>query len=331
VRRLLPLIGLLLVGTLLAACSDDGLTSGDERVEPAEQASPAGAEADRTDDKCEPGTEVEAIEQRDVAYTEVDGVDPNLLSLDLDVPAHDACEPPPVVVFVHGGGWRQGDKDGAAIEQKRTLFTEAGYAFATVNYRLSPEPHDLSDPDRVTYPTHPQDVADALSYLDQQAEELAIDAGRFGLIGHSAGAGIVSTLGTDASFLEDAGLDPANIACTVSLDTEAYDVAAGAEAPGMVGLTYQNAFTEDPEVWAEASPVNHVEGDEAPFLVITRGTPGRVAMANAFTDQLAAAGDEATVLDASPYTHDDVNRLLGSTGEDVITPVVTGFFADCLG
>ena len=69
VRRLLPLIGLLLVGTLLAACSDDGLTSGDERVEPAEQASPAGAEADRTDDKCEPGTEVEAIEQRDVAYT----------------------------------------------------------------------------------------------------------------------------------------------------------------------------------------------------------------------------------------------------------------------
>ncbi|OWY59503.1 hypothetical protein B7486_74225, partial [cyanobacterium TDX16] len=195
------------------------------------------------------------------------------------------------------------------------LFTHAGWAFASVNYRLSPEPRDLSDADRVTYPTHPQDVADALAFLDQQADELGIDSSRIGLVGHSAGAGIVSTLGTDPTFLDASGLDPASLACTVSLDTEAYDVAEGAETPGEVGLTYQNAFTTDPEVWAEASPVEHVDGDEAPFLVVTRGTAKRVEMANGFVDQLDRAGVDATLLDVSPYAHDDVNRLLGVDGE----------------
>ena len=271
-----------------------------------------------------------ARSERDVTYAEVPGVDPNLLSLDLDVPAHDACEPPPVVVFVHGGGWRRGDKAGAGVDEKRRLLTEAGFAFASTNYRLSPEPRDPDDPDRVTYPTHPQDVAAALAFLDEEAEELGVDAGRVALVGHSAGAGIVSTLGTDESFLAAAGLDPGQLACTVSLDTEAYDVAEGAQTPGEVGLTYRNAFTSDPEVWADASPTQHVDGSEAPFLVVTRGTPKRVAMAGAFVDQLDQAGVDATLLDVSPYTHEEVNRLLGAPGEQVVTPPVVDFLEDCV-
>lgn len=324
VRRLLVLLIAGVVLSAAAACGNDG-------VGPDEQAAPAGADEGATgQEACEPGSTVEALQERDLAYTEVAGVDPNLLSLDLDVPAHDACEPPPLVVFVHGGGWRQGDKAGASIEEKRRLFTEAGYAFTTVNHRLSPEPHDLTDGDRVTYPTHPQDVADALAFLDAQAATLGVDTGRIGLVGHSAGAGIVSTLGTDTTFLEGAGLDPASIACTASLDTEAYDVTDGAETPGTVGLTYQNAFTTDPSVWQEASPIEHVDGDEAPFLVVTRGTAKRVQMSMAFVEQLERAGVDATLLDVTPYSHDDVNRLLGVDGEQMLTPEVTSFFEACL-
>jgi arylformamidase len=319
VRRglLVLLVGVLLAS--LASCGSDGVGIDD-----------TGDAAASGDEGCEPGEVVPARSERDVAYAEVDGVDPNLLSLDLDVPEHDACEPPPLVVFVHGGGWRVGDKTGAAIEGKRQLFDEAGWAFASVNYRLSPEPHDLADPDRVTYPTHPQDVADALAFLDVEADELGIDTSRIGLVGHSAGAGIVSTLGTDASFLDAAGVDPAQLVCTVSLDTEAYDVAAGAEDPGMVGRTYQNAFTTDPAVWDEASPLNHVDGDEAPFLVVTRGQPERTALAGRFVDELDAAGADAELLDVSPYAHDDTVRLLGAPGETTLTEPVVSFFEGCL-
>jgi acetyl esterase/lipase len=324
VRRLLVL---LVAGVLLFAA----VACGDDCVGPDEQAAPAGDDEGTTGEAaCEPGTTVEARSERDLAYAEVAGVDPNLLSLDLDVPAHDACEPPPLVAFVHGGGWRQGDKDGAAIEEKRRLFTQAGYAFASVNHRLSPEPHDLTDAHRVAYPTHPQDVADALAFLDERAATLGVDTGRIGLVGHSAGAGIVSTLGTDTTFLEGAGLDPTSIACTASLDTEAYDVTEGAETPGTVGLTYQNAFSTDPSVWQEASPIEHVDGDEAPFLVVTRGTAKRVAMATDFVEQLERAGVDATLLVVTPYSHDDVNRLLGVDGEQTLTPEVTSFFEACL-
>jgi acetyl esterase/lipase len=328
VRRLLPLLVAGLV--LAAACSSDG-TAAPGGGHGSEAGAGTAPETSATAPRCAPGNGLEGTIVQDAAYDQVDGVDPNLLSLDLVVPAHDACEPPPVVVFVHGGGWRQGDKDGASVEQKRALFTDAGWAFATVNYRLSPEPHDLDDPDRVTYPTHPRDVATALAWLDDEAGELGIDASRIGLIGHSAGAGIVSTLGTDESFLRDAGLEPEQLACTVSLDTEAYDVTAGAETEGMVGLTYQNAFTTDPEVWVEASPIEHVDGDEAPFLVVTRGTPDRRQLATEFVDRLLDAGGEAELLDVSPYTHDDANRQVGAPGEQVLTPAVTAFFEGCLG
>jgi arylformamidase len=310
VRRVPLLLLLLFVGRLLISCTADDMSSPEA---PTDDSAPA-VEDGATCDEPEP-----AVDERDVAYAEVPGVDANLLSLDVSVPA--TCEPVPVVVWVHGGGWEVGDKRNPGTEEKRRLFTEAGYAFVAVNYRLSPA---------VTYPTHEEDVADALAYVDEHAEELRVDANRIALLGHSAGAGIVSLLGTDQSFLEDAGLEPDQLACTVSLDTEAYDVAGPASSTGRQGAIYENAFTDDPATWAEASPVNHVDGDEAPFLIVTRGNPARVEIARAFAEQLTAAGGDATLLDASPYTHEDVNRRIGTGEDDVVTPAVTDLFSSCL-
>jgi acetyl esterase/lipase len=322
-RRSCLLFGLLVVGSLLVGCSsDDDLEA---TASPDDSAAEAGDGS--TCDEPEP-----AVDERDVAYATVEGVDPNLLSLDLSVPA--TCEPVPVVVWVHGGGWQAGDKGNAGVADKRELLNDAGYAFAAVNYRLSPDPVALDDPDRVTYPTHEQDVADALAYLDEHAEELHVDAGRIGLLGHSAGASIVSLLGTDESFLEGAGLDHEQLACTASLDTQAYDVitiaSVGGSAGGSAGVLYQNAFTAEPEVWAAASPVNQIDGDEAPFLVVARGPAPRVEGARGFADLLDDSGVDATFLDANPYSHEDVSRQLGAEGDEVVTPAVLDLFAGCL-
>src|SRR6476660_7011434 len=72
-----------------------------------------------------------------VQYARYDGVDAKLNSLDVWRPpaGSDGCSNRPLVVWVHGGGWTGGDK-ADDIETKIRLFTDAGYAFASVNYRL---------------------------------------------------------------------------------------------------------------------------------------------------------------------------------------------------
>ncbi len=65
------------------------------------------------------------------------------------------------------------------------------------------------------------------------------------------------------------------------------------------------------------------------MLLTRRGLPGRVAQMQAFADELRAAGVDVQVIDASGYTHGDVNRLIGSTTDPVMTKPVTDFFTKC--
>lgn len=270
----------------------------------------------------------------DLAYRRVDGVDPNLLSLDLYLPARpDGCGPAPLVVYVHGGGFRTGDKANR-IADKVALFTGEGWAFASVNYRLSPDGPD--DPTAgtdaaVRYPTHEQDVAAAVAWLDEHAATYDLDPGRILLIGHSSGAYLVSLLATDTSFLAEAGVDPTQVRCTASLDTE-YDAAAQVAQGGSQEALYRNALGDDPAVWAEASPLTHAAdpGPRPSFLVVTQGSPRRTGGSEAFVAALTAGGTEATVLDVSPLDHEGVNAAVGAAGDTVVTPAVLGLFRSCV-
>jgi acetyl esterase/lipase len=313
-RRTLP--ALLAVALLAAACSD-----GDEPA-------PAAAGAEAAD--CGAAA---AVDERDLAYTEIAGVDPDQLSLDLTVPERDgSCAAVPLVVWVHGGGWSNGDRKGQAVEDKRTLFTEAGWAFASVDYRLSPRPLDLEDPEAVRYPAHNNDVAAAVAWLEAQADDYGVDPERIALLGHSAGAGIVAGVATDPSHLERAGSGLDAVACTVAVDTESYDVASSATNPPTAEV-YQNAFTTDPGTWEQASPMNHIEGNTelSPFLVVTRGTPRRIAQSTDLVEALQAEGVDAELLERNPYTHADVSRLIGQPGDQVMTPPVLDFLTSCFG
>lgn len=255
----------------------------------------------------------------DVAYESIPGVDPNLLSLDVSPVAGD-CDAP-VAVWVHGGGWRVGDKaDGQAV--RATFYNAQGWVLVSVNYRLSVSG---AEP-RVVYPDHNNDVAAALAWVDDHIADYGGDPSRVMLVGYSAGAGIAAAVMADPAYLDAHGLDPATLDCVVMLDTEGYDVAAMAATSEV----YRNAFGDDPAVWAAASPSTHV--DEGPLparaLVVTRGTARRTAKAAAFADQLAAAGVDARVVDVNPLSHAEVNRLIGS-GDDVMTPLMTDELATC--
>ncbi len=263
----------------------------------------------------------------DVPYAEVDGVDPRLLSLDLHLPATDgSCAPVPLVIGVHGGGWVVGDKRGFTGDKAR-LFNGEGWAFANLNYRLTRRDQDPP----VRYPTHNEDVARAVAWLVDHADEYGLDTERVGILGHSAGAQIVASVTTDERYLEDVGLGLDRIQCAFPVDTEGFDVEARVATGSRGARLYAAIFGTDPAVQREASPIRHVEPgkDVPPMLLVRRGEPPRVAQLEAFADALRDADVPVDVIDATGYSHAEVNDLIGSTDDPVMTDPVRAFYRRC--
>ncbi|GMA41210.1 lipase [Mobilicoccus caccae] len=121
-------------------------------------------------------------ERLDIDYVG-DGADEH--RLDLFLPTGQGPGPFPLVTWVHGGGWKSGDKgdigraeDIRMVETKQLLL-DRGYAVAAPNYRLAPG---------ATFPAPMHDVAASVRYLRAHAAELGLDPQRFALMGDSAGA-----------------------------------------------------------------------------------------------------------------------------------------------
>lgn len=224
----------------------------------------------------------------------------------------------PIVVYVHGGGWRKGDKRNA-IADKVDLFTGAGYLFASVNYRLSPNPIDPAfPPGRVRFPAHPDDVGEAVGWIDRNADDWGGDPTRIILVGHSAGAQIIALLATDRRYVGRWGVDRRQIVAAVPLDG-GYDVTRTAMtgSPRMRMLFY-NAFATPAEnavddAWARASPVRFAGPDDPAMLAVTQAAQSpRIAASAALVDALGGAPSE---LLAVPYDHGAINRAVGSADD----------------
>lgn len=251
-------------------------------------------------------------------YAERPGVDPERNSLDVYLPA--GCDLSPVVMWIHGGGWRVGDKAQGFVERKAAWADSLGRALVSANYRLS------TPGSGVRWPDHGEDVAAAVAWVQQHGPEVGLDPTDVTLLGHSAGAHLVAIVGTDPSLLNAVGGNPADVACVVALDF-AFDLGAG-PASNLVA----NAFGADPEVLAAASPSVQVERNGAPtaqFLVGMRGGPARVAEAQSFVDLVNDKGGTADLLNVNPYNHAEISSRLGADGESLVTPAVSEFVRSC--
>jgi len=257
----------------------------------------------------------------DVPYATMEGVDPNLLSLDLYAPV--TAGKHPVMMMVHGGGWAFGDKAGwGQTRLKVPHFVGQGYVYVSINYRLSP---------RVRHPAHVQDVAAALAWLHDHVAAYGGDPDRLFIMGHSAGSHLVSLVATDDRYLRAHGKDLRIIKGVVALDNPGFDI------PRLLPLvnaglrrTYERAFTRDPEVQKDASPLTHVAKGKhiPPFLIIPSGRR-RGAVRKIFDDMaraLSQAGSPARVVGAVGKDHAMVNRDIGKVGE-AETRIITAFLA----
>lgn len=106
--------------------------------------------------------------------------------LDLAVPEPPAKAPRPAIVFVHGGGWRSGDKRRGYFLQGALDYARKGYVCITVNYRLTGE---------APFPACIEDVKCAVRWLRAHAGQYDVDPNRIGAYGNSAGAHLVALLG----------------------------------------------------------------------------------------------------------------------------------------
>jgi acetyl esterase/lipase len=240
------------------------------------------------------------------------GADARLQSLDF-YPA--AKAPAPLVVFIHGGGWRIGDKATAgAGRDKAAAFTARGFAYASLNYRLSPA---------VAHPAHVEDVAAGIAHLHRATPTLGIDRTRIFVIGHSAGAHLAALVAVDARRLGAHGLPLSTLKGVILLDGAGYDVTAQMRAleqsQGFTAEMYRDAFGTDAAGWADASPTTHIGAGTgiAPHLIVHTDRPAAVRQSRLLASRLRAAGVEADLFRASGYSHADVNRRIGQSEEKV--------------
>lgn len=269
------------------------------------------------------------VAHRDIRYRQTSGTAANLQSLDLYLPVRaKGCEPAPLVVYVHGGGFVVGDKSNQ-IAEKVALFNAEGWAFASINYRLVGAPG--VGPGNGRYPQAEQDVAAAIAYLAHHAAADHIDPTNIMTLGHSSGAFLVALVATDGAFLASAGQPLGVIRCAAPLDTT-YDIATQISHGGREETIFRNAFGDDPTVWDHASPPHNVaRGKGIPaFQVITRGTDERVGQSQAFGSTLRAAGIATDVQVVSGLTHAGVNDAVGAAGETIVTPPLVAFFRSCV-
>lgn len=221
--------------------------------------------------------------------------------------AKGAKGPAPLIVYVHGGGWKRGSKDNATGRFKPVHYPEQGYAFASINYRLVPA---------ATVEQQAADVASAVRTLIDRAAALGMDRRRIVLMGHSAGAHLVALVGTDERYLKGAGLSFADIAGVIPNDGAAYDVPAQMkDGPPIMQATYKQAFGSDPARQKALSPTAHADGPNArDFLLLYVQRPDGVRQAKALGDALTAGGsrvEHGSFPGEGLKGHAEINRSLG--------------------
>jgi acetyl esterase/lipase len=187
--------------------------------------------------------------------------------LDLYVPR--GRGPFPVIVHVHGGGWRTGDKaDPRALIGISTLIRK-GYAVSSINYRLSTE---------AKFPAQIHDVKASVRWLRAHAAHYNLDADRIGALGESAGGHLVSLLGTanDIPELEGRELGYPEFSSRVQAVVDLFGPVDFLPAGKLSGDALSRMETEllgtplwkRPDLVKQANPTTYITSDDPPFLIM---------------------------------------------------------------
>jgi len=190
-----------------------------------------------------PGVE----ERLDISYTQGDPADAAKHKLDLYLPQGKTSFP--VLLFVHGGSWRTGDR--AIYKAVGERFARAGIGVAIPSYRLMPQnPH----------PAQIEDVAAAFAWVHGNIAQFGGDPAKIFASGHSAGAHLVSLLALDEKYLKKFDLERRSIAGVIAMsgvyNVDKLDTFIAGDTGGNPGASKH-----------DASPVAHARSGAPPFWI----------------------------------------------------------------
>jgi acetyl esterase/lipase len=207
----------------------------------------------------------------------------------------------PIIVMVHGGAWRMGDKAARGVVQNKVeRWVPNGFVLVSVDYRLLPEANPLEQA---------QDVALALARIQARAPEWNADGTKVILMGHSAGGHLVSLLSANPQIAYSLGAMP--WLGTVSLDSAALDIEAIMRAPH--SRLYDDAFGAKPNpLWRQASPTAMLNANARPTLLVcaTKRRTDSCDAARTYEGRVNALGVRAEVVEVD-LDHMQINSLLG--------------------
>jgi len=233
---------------------------------------------------------------RDVAY----GADPRQ-RFDVYIPR--GARNAPVVLMVHGGAWRIGDKRSrGVVGNKVERWARAGMVVISVNYRMLPATAPLEQA---------RDVARALAAAQERLGEWGGDPASVVLMGHSAGAHLVALLNANPALATSLGARP--WLGTVILDSAALDVEQTMTLPHLP--LYTKAFGDDRAYWREVSPQHQLSAGAKPMLLVCSSLRrDSCPAATRFAAKAATMKVRAEVL-PMPKSHAAIDAELGAPGE----------------
>ena len=202
----------------------------------------------------------------------------------------------PVFMYIHGGGWVMGDKREQGIPLLHHM-ARAGWLCFSVNYRLSPG---------VALPDQLADVKAGLVWIRDHAEEYGGDASFVAVSGGSAGGNIAALVGlTENDPRYQPGFEDADTSVQITAPVYGiYDVSnrMGVQTPRFVPMLMEplviKAFLDDePEKFAEMSPLDRIHPDVPPFVISQgdRDSLAPVVEARAFVEQLEKTSQKGVI------------------------------------
>lgn len=258
-----------------------------------------------------------------VTYCKAGGVE---LKLDLFLARPSYAGPRPLLVYVHGGGWTDGDKTWVDRILSSGELALHGYTVAAVNYRLAP---------RHPWPAQIEDIKCAIRFLRAHAVEYNIDPGRIGVWGESAGGHLAAMLGVtgrgdalegDGGYLEQSS----RVQAVVDMFGPANLASFAAEAPqnSLVGYMLLGGKPTKDRLLS-ASPIRYASRDDPPFLLVHGERDNLVPFSHSTTlrDRLIAVGVPVTLVPVVNGGHVFAPRggPIDPPGQE-IKSIVTRFF-----
>jgi acetyl esterase/lipase len=246
---------------------------------------------------------------RDVTYC-------NSQTLDLYVPYEAAPRPLPVAVYVHGGGMTSGDKSNINPVFLNAL-ASAGYAVASINYRLAP---------MAKFPAQIKDVKCAIRYLRDSAPTYGLNGGEIFGFGTSVGgqlAALAALTGPHSVF--DVGpylAEPSSVMAVVDM----FGPANLSEGGGFSTADVQRVFNNQGDI-VLASPTHFVVAHAPPILIV-QGVDDTTVIASQSAElysDLRAVGDQTQIVSVQNMGHmfvqvgsRPIDPSLGQIAQDMV-------------